>query len=132
MTFDRKDYQESLKTAQTERFAQKRANFELLVQAAVKAELLTGDPHWDTFLTYLQGAIETAQEHLTVWQQRLADPDVVDDVEMRRIKIELIRCRERILAWEAVKSLPRDLMTLGEEAKGLLERIPSEELGSEH
>ena len=91
----------------------------------MKAELLTGDEIWDMFLTYIQGSIETTNAHLRAFDDALADPDLVDDHEIRRIRISAIRCRERISAWQAVVELPKDLKKLGEDAKGLVERLDS-------
>jgi len=108
-----------------------RFRLELLNQAEVKAKHLTGDPHWDMFLSYIQGAIETTQRQLEGFEAALGSPDLVNTDEIMKAKISVIRCRERIAAWVAVMELPNELRAGGVEARGLLERLNDADIGLE-
>lgn len=121
MTFDRKQYEAS--TAERAGRRQDRSNLAFLAQAAVKAELLTGSPHWDTFLTYVQAAIEATRVQATQIERTLADPFILDPAVIMRAKMASALARERILAWEAVMALPKDLMAEGAKARTILERM---------
>ncbi len=121
MSFGREEYASFVNGKRSQKMEDPR--YELLIQAGVKAEHLTGDENWDIFLSYIQGSIDQTTEHLHAWEQRLTDPELVDDIEMRHAKIAAIRCRERIVAWQAVIELPVDLRKMADEAKALMERI---------
>jgi hypothetical protein len=94
----------------------------MVQQAAVKAELLTGDPVWDLFLTYLQHTIEETEAYRQSAQNALIHPSIVGHHEMLQAKIALAECNARITILKAVVSLPKDLIEMGTKAKGLLER----------
>ena len=94
----------------------------MIQQAAVKAELLTGDPVWDLFLTYLQFALEETEPYRESAQNILIHPATVDHNTMLQAKIALAESTSRASILEAVISLPKDLIKLGSEAKGLLDR----------
>ncbi|MEE8607201.1 MAG: hypothetical protein V3S55_06345 [Nitrospiraceae bacterium] len=98
-----------------------RVHLEALVQAEVKAEHVTGDPHWDTFLSYIQAAIEKHEDELVSLTTMLESPDMMNTDDMMNCKIAVIRRRERISAWKSVIGLPRDIKEHGEKAKALLD-----------
>lgn len=97
-------------------------DLKMIQQAAVKAELLTGDPVWDLFLTYLQHTIEETEAYKLNALDALVHPATVDHHSMLQAKIALAECNARITILEAVISLPKDLIEMGTDAKGLLER----------
>ena len=97
-------------------------DLKMIQQAAVKAELLTGDPVWDLFLTYLQHALEETETYRQSAQDMLTHPNTVDHNTMLQAKIALAESTSRASILEAVISLPKDLIELGSKAKGLLER----------
>ena len=96
---------------------------EQMRQEAVKADLLTGEPTWDHFLTLIQGAIETTREQMGAFQRQLGDSDTFEHQEMIRLKTQALLCGERIKAWEVVMTLPKDIMERGEKAENLMERL---------
>jgi len=97
-------------------------DLKMIQQAAVKAELLTGDPVWDLFLTYLQHAIEETEARKESAQGILIHPANVDHNSMLQAKIALAEFNSRIDLLKDVISLPKRLIEMGTEAKGLLER----------
>ncbi|HDY66110.1 MAG TPA: hypothetical protein ENH84_07770 [Phycisphaerae bacterium] len=98
------------------------SDLKMIQQAAVKAELLTGDPVWDLFLTYLQHALEETETYRQRAQDMLTHPNTVDHNIMLQAKIALAESTSRASILEAVISLPKDLIELGSEANSLLER----------
>lgn len=96
-------------------------------QAAVKAEHLTGDEVWDWFLTFIQAALDATTQEIAGWRSTLDSPNLVNADDIQRIRIAIFRAEERISAWNAVIELPKDLKDKGEEAKKLLERLPSDD-----
>lgn len=100
-----------------------RPRFELLRQAAIRTELLTGNSEWDSFLGYIQAAMEGTEAQVQSWIELMSDPLIVDHDQIMRAKIVLAECKGRIDAWQAVIELPKDLIEAGNKAKGLLERM---------
>ena len=94
----------------------------MIQQAAVKAELLTGDPVWDLFLTYLQFALEETEVYRESAQNILIHPNTVDHSSMLQAKIALAESTSRASILKAVISLPKDLIQMGKDAESLLER----------
>jgi hypothetical protein len=116
---NRDEYRQAQKSLQTNN---RDYDVKMVQQAAVKAELLTGDPVWDLFLTYLQHTIEETEAYRQNAQNVLVHPSTVDHHEMLQAKIALAECNSRIDILRAVISLPKDLIEMGTKAKGLLER----------
>jgi hypothetical protein len=92
-----------------------------LRQAEVSADRLTGDPDWDVYLSYLHAAIEATARQKSSLEERLHSPDLVDHVEMLKIKIALSECTARIDAWTAALNLPSDIKKNGRNAKNLID-----------
>jgi len=119
MNYDRSEYIDLVNGQKREI---SRGNLQMLAQAEVKADHVTGDAIWDWFASYITSAVESTQANKSALAAQLQSVDLVDDNEVRRIRTEIICCNVRIDAWNAVLSLPKDLKAMGEEAKGLLER----------
>ena len=125
MTFDRSEYTELANKKQLERQANGR--LEMIAQAAVKADLLTGDSNWDTFLSYIQAAAEQTEAQRNAILEQISDPNIVDDNQTRRLRNAVIACNERIGAWKAVMDLPKDIIENGEKARAILDKLPKVE-----
>ena len=101
-----------------------RPQLEMVAQAVVKTEMLTGDALWDTFLSYLQSAVEQTSSQRDAFAAVISDSKTVQVETIMSAKIGLAECKARIEAWNAVISLPKDLIEMGSEAKTLLGRLP--------
>lgn len=114
--FDREDYEDlrERKRGKTNGHSQ---NLEYLVQAQVKMELLTGDPHWDRFLSYLQSSSDAMHEILSGLEKRICDPGLVDPAQIMEAKMSIARMMGRIETMDAVIGLPKDIIESGEKAK---------------
>ncbi len=99
------------------------SRLQMMKQAELKAEAVTGDPNWDTFLSYIQEAVEETEGQAKGFLAVLSDPTVVNQDRMMQMKIGLRECQARIDAFNAVMSLPKDLIKLGKDATALLKRM---------
>ena len=123
MTFERAEYDELVKRKRCDDFERMLPKLEIMRQGAVAGELLTGNSTWDAFLRFVQGAIDTTQEQLDTLQRALASPDLLNQEQLLRTKVDALRCSERIAAWRAVIQLPKDLTEYGEQIDGLIARM---------
>lgn len=123
MTYERSEYAAQVAEKQTAQMNGQRSNLEVMYQQAVRGELLTGDEHWDAFLTYIQSAIDHTQKQAEGYRSALEAPNMVDANEIMATKISLIAANNRIVAWNAVLQLPKDLKEQGEKAQDLLSRL---------
>lgn len=124
MTFDREEYRRFLKSREQKQQAQNaRLSLEQLMQAEVKMENLTGDGNWDLFLQYIQAAKDKLTERRRSAIDLLASIGVSDIKEVMHYKLLVAELTGRLLALEAIVSLPAEIQKSGEQAKGLLERM---------
>ena len=108
---------------EAEKADDQRPRLELLRQTAIRTERLTGAPDFDSFLGYIQAAMEATEAQRESLVELLSDPMVVDHARIMQAKIALAECKGRIDAWQGVIELPKDLIEVGNKAKGLLERM---------
>ena len=127
MIVDRDRATELRRRQQNGEAADSRVLLQSLSQAQIKAEHVTGDPNWDTFLSYIQAAVESHEAELEELKTMLESPHMVAPDDIMRLKIAIISCRARLSAWGAVIALPRDIREHGEKARALLDRIDEEE-----
>ena len=118
------EWQEQAKKARAEKAAEHAPQLQMLRQAAFQAEMLTGIPAFDQFLSYLAAAVEDTEGHLKAFEAILADPKVVDTEAIMLAKIAMTECRGRLDAFNAAISLPKDIIEKGAKAKKLLDRMP--------
>ena len=94
-----------------------KGHLEYLVQAEVKMELLTGNPHWDTFLSYIQSTLDGLNGRLQQARDILCDPKTVNSDLITSLKLEIAEVSGMIKSMEAVLSLPKGIMEEGEKAR---------------
>lgn len=123
MSFDREEFNALAEKKRTEALNGQHQNLRMIAQAEVKMGLLTGDPCWDTFLSYLEAAVETTERQLALLQAKLFQPEIVDTNEIMGLKVMIAQCQSRAEVLRAVMSLPKDIKTTGEVAKELLDRL---------
>lgn len=97
-----------------------RPYMEYLVQAQVKMSYLTGVQEWDTFLSYLQSALDALQIKQSGLRNALCSPSLVDTNSIMEVKLDLAEVTGQINLLEGVLALPKDIMESGEKAKALL------------
>jgi hypothetical protein len=116
MTADLEDYRAFL-AREAAKKAVPAATSEVLQQAAVQAEYLTGSEYWDIFLRYLQSAVERSQSVEAHLLESLGSPTLVDHDAILKVKMQLLEVRARMEAWETAMGLPNLLMEYGETTK---------------
>lgn len=117
------DFKKRTGDRKAEQAAAHRPQIEMLAQAAIKTQHMTGDARWDWFLSFLQAAIETTAAQHVALAAVLSDPKTVAHEQIMVAKIALAECKGRIDAFNAALSLPKDLIEMGGQAKTLLERL---------
>lgn len=95
--------------------------FEYIKQAAVNAEYLTGNEYWDKYVSYIQAKIEEMRDILDQLMDKLADPNIVDHNHIMSLKLSVIEAATYIKAWEAVITLPKDLIENGKITKEIID-----------
>lgn len=123
MTFEREEYAELVAERTKQRANGQRTNLEIMQQAAVKANHLTGDPHWDTYLTYIQHAREALESECDNAVFMLKAPEMVDANEIMVLKIRIARLEFGIGLLIGVVTLPKDIQEQGAKAAELLARL---------
>ncbi len=118
MTFERSDY---LKIAEKGRkVADLTKVATMLDQAAVDATAMTNSPTWNIFLQHVQAAIDTTRKVRDAHERVMRDPLVVNHDQIMTAKLGFVEANATITAWEAVLSLPKEIIERGDRARGLL------------
>ena len=104
--YERKQFEEIPKQDRINNHASIQGVLDLLTQAQISSEKVTGDPDWDRYLSYLQAAVERTRMHRERYSDVLSDPKVTDQAAMMAAKIGLLECDAQIKAWDAAISLP--------------------------
>lgn len=126
MSFTKDDWEEVRKKIHapvSRGSAHSQMDLQMVVQAGLAAESVTGSPVWDRLLSIIQRGIEEAERQRTAYLVQFESPDLVDPVELQRLKINVVICAERIKAWKAIISLPRELMENAAKAIDLVEQM---------
>ncbi len=118
--YSRSDYADLQERQAKEKLNGQKGHLEYLVQAEVKMELLTGNPHWDVFLSYIQSTIEGLDARLEHARNTLCDPKTVNADLIFSLKLEIAELGGMIKSMEAVLSLPKGIMEEGEKAREIL------------
>lgn len=100
-------------------------NFHLALQAAVLAENLTGDKHWDYFLQCLQGALEDSRDREIDILKRLGSPDYIVYETLVRLKLALAHAQGMISTLVWAITLPREIKETGKVAQELPSADPA-------
>jgi len=116
VTFDRNDFDKREK----KETVKDRPLLEEIVRAAPKMELLTGSEEWDSFLTYLQAALDMTLDQLEYNNTLMLDPNSWDNESLMKTKMNLLRLREKKEVLEFVMTMPKELIQTGEIARNQL------------
>ncbi len=82
---------------------------DVLQQAHVSIENVTGHADWDRYLSYLQAFIERTKVQREQFAAVLADPSITEHSDMMTAKIALLECDAQIKAWVAAITLPAQI-----------------------
>ncbi len=126
MAFNRDEYRASIAEAETQRSADSVRDLKRHARASLEAQAVTGDPHWDYYLSHLQAAIETTDAQIAHLTASLCDDTVVDHNQLMTLKLALAECKGMANAWKVARNLPKDLIENGEKATALLETLDTD------
>jgi len=91
----------------------------LATQAAVSAEFLMNDTHWDTYLQYIQHARDHIETQLTSCKEQLLKLQTIDYNIIIGLKLTIASLTGQLLALDWAVSLPTDIKTNGDLARKL-------------
>ena len=95
-------------------------NLKVMVRDAVHVEALTGDPHWDRFLSFVQAGANQTQEAIDHTKRILEDPRIVNHDAILATKLELAKFLAMKETIEWLLELPKVIMTQGSKARELI------------
>lgn len=123
MIADRKDFVGSLKEVHERKQASWQPVARLVQGAAVVMDGLVRDEAWGRYATYVQGVMDrfTAQRQMAL--AKLADPAVVDEKEMRKLKSDIVIADTTISTLKFAIELPVAVIKGGEEAKEFIRKF---------
>ena len=130
MAFDEAEYRRHIAEAAKPSDAREGRHLQMLERAALEARAVTGDPHWDYYLSCLQGAIEQTEKQIAHLRENLGRGDVVNHDQIMTLKLALAECRGRLAAWIVARDTPKELMESGDKATDLLAKIAEQESAS--
>ncbi len=118
--YSRGDVKDMRERLGKEKMNGQRGQMEYLVQAEVKMELLTGNPHWDIFLSYIQSTLDGLKDRLFAARNSLCSSSTVNPDLITALKLEIAEVGGMVKSMEAVLSLPKGIMEEGEKAREIL------------
>lgn len=121
MAFDRdRDW---VKHSNEEARNQRMRSLHAAKRAALAAVHVTGDEHWDHFLSVVTARLEQVRQELETAsdQLRTSDNFTPDNLILQKLAVRLATREIQVLEW--VLGLPKALMEQGDLAKQLLENI---------
>ncbi len=121
--YSRSDVTDMQERLGKEKMNGQRGQLEYLVQAEVKMGLLTGNPDFDVFLSYIQSTLNGLDERLGQARNVLCDPKTVNSDLITALKLEIAEVGGMIKSMEAVLSLPKGIMEEGEKARERLDAL---------
>ncbi len=121
--FDREDYAEFAERQKKQKANGHSSALEFLAQAEVHQRNLTGQPEWDRFLSYIQSTRDRIGQARLALKEKLCDISLVDNNEIMAVKMDIVRLDSLAEAFDAVLSLPKDIMETGEKAREELDKI---------
>lgn len=123
MSYDRKEFSASLKDVHERKQAAWQPVARLVQGAAVVMDGLVRDEAWGRYATYLQGVMDrfTVQRKLAL--DKLADPMVSDEKEMRKLKSDIAIADTTISTLKFAMELPVAIINGGEEAKEFVKKF---------
>lgn len=123
MSFDRKEFTASLKEVHERKQAAWQPVARLVQGAAVVMDGLVRDEAWGRYATYLQGVIDRFTEQRKLALEKLADPMVSDEKEMRKLKSDIVIADTTIATLRFAVELPVAIIKGGEEAKEFIKKF---------
>lgn len=123
MIADRKDHVAALKEVHTRKQAAWQPVARLVQGAAQVMDGLVRDENWGRYATYLQGVMDRCTGQRQAAMEKLADPLVTEDKEVRKLRSDIVIADTIISTLKFAMELPVAVITGGEEAKEFIKKF---------
>lgn len=120
MEADRSDHVAKIRSRQQEQAREIMPLVRLVAGAATVMDALTKDPHWDRYLTYLQGILETWKKARDGAREKLASPAIWAHEDLLKLKCDVLAADAAIQAFQLAIDLPKAIMGGHDEAKRII------------
>ncbi len=120
MAYDRSDHVATIRDRQQERAREIMPLVRLVASAATVMHGLTENEHWNRYLTYLQGIIETWVKARDSAAVKLGSPAVWSHEELLKLKCEVLVANATIDAFRLAINLPKAIMAGKSEAERII------------
>jgi hypothetical protein len=123
MAFDRKEWIDRQVGTVDKKFKERAVEMQAVKRAALSAAQITGDEHWDHFLSVVNERLESLRGSVNVALELLKNSDNFspEDLINQKLAVRLIGREVDALTW--VSELPKALMEQGDRARKVLEKI---------
>lgn len=124
MTYDKKNFLDTVKENREKREAAARTNLQTVIAVApVMEKLMTGDGNWDRYLQHIEHMRLQAVAAKTRAEAKQRDPMIWDHETMSKLKSDIIAADAYIAAFEICMNLPKALIEDAALAKQNLARF---------
>lgn len=113
---ERRDFTESLTQKHTRAQQNMLPMARILSGAAPVADKLMRSEEWGRYCTYLQGVLERYVKAKEYAQNRLGDPSIVDDAEVRKLRQDIFRADVAVETLKFAIELPAWILKGGAQA----------------
>lgn len=104
----REQYDEQMKRMQAQVTRTRAVDLSLLHSAAVRAERLTGDEHWDAYLRQLQARLDLATKERETWSERMKT--AWGEADMRIAQVNWHLWNSRVDTLNEIMELPKNVL----------------------
>lgn len=116
MIADKKDFAAVVQKRHAEANSRLLPMARLLAGAAPIADQLQRSPEWERYCTYLQGMAERFAASKQGAMEKLADPSITKDEEVRKLRQDVFEADVWVRALQFAIQLPAEILKGGEEA----------------
>lgn len=123
MAYDRKEHLSLVKDRQHEQARALMPLVRLVAGAAPVMKAVTEDEHWNRYLSFLQGIMETWAKARDAAREKLASPAVWSHEALLKLKCDVLTSDATIEALQLAIDLPKAIMSGNDEAKRIIEEF---------
>lgn len=116
MIADRKDAVSPIEKRHNEAQARMLPMARIVAGAAPLADSLQRTPEWERYCTYLKGMADRFAAQKQVAQQKIGDPSIVDDAQVRKLRQDIFEADVWVRAMQFAIELPAAIIQGGDEA----------------
>lgn len=123
MTFDRREFTDSIEKRHEARRAELMPMVRLVAGAAPVMDKVLRSDDWGRFQTYIQGLIESWRKQGDAAKAKLADPGIWAAEDLLKLKGDVIAAEATVAAFTLAVELPAALVKGAEEAQAVINKF---------